>query len=166
MSDPHSIEPQSAPRFIADVMLGRLARWLRVLGYDTLYFTDMDDDTLAERARAEDRILLTRDVELARRRRLRVVLLDDDQTEAQLREVVRRLHLSTDEAFSRCINCNLPLVEFSLDEARELVPPYVFATHDRFRRCPNCGKVYWRGTHWAHMREILESADWGEKNIS
>ncbi len=155
----------SSPRFIVDVMLGRLARWLRVLGYDTLYSSEMDDAELAQRARDEDRILLTRDVEVARRRGLRVLLLADDQIEGQLREVVRRLHLSTEEAFSRCITCNVPLADLERAQAREWVPPYVFATQTRFRRCPTCGKVYWRGTHWAHMHEVLQSADWGEEDI-
>ena len=147
------------PRFIADVMLGRLARWLRVLGYDTLYFTDMDDESLARRARVEDRILLTRDVELARRRGTRTVLLADEQVEAQLHALGESLHLSANEAFSRCLNCNTPLVEFDHAQARDLVPPYVFATQTRFRRCTPCGKVYWRGTHWAQMRAALDSVD-------
>ncbi len=140
-------------------MLGRLARWLRVLGYDTLYYRDIDDAALARRAIAEDRILLTRDVELARRRGLRILLISDDHVENQLREVVLALKLKPDEAFSRCIDCNTPLVDFDREQARPLVPPYVFATHTRFKRCPHCGKVYWRGTHWAHMRSALESGE-------
>ena len=152
-------EPTPTPRFIADVMLGRLARWLRVLGYDTLYSSTMDDPELARIARLQDRILLTSDVELARRRGLRVILLTDDQVEAQLRTVARELHLSANEAFSRCIDCNTPLVEFDREQARALVPPYVFATQTRFRRCPQCGKVFWRGTHWAQMRAAIESSD-------
>jgi uncharacterized protein len=146
------------PRFIADVMLGRLARWLRVLGYDTLYSSELGDPELARIARLQGRVLLTRDVELAQRRGLQVILLTDDQVEAQLRAVAHALHLSTGEAFSRCVDCNVPLVDFNRAEARPLVPPYVFATQSHFRRCPQCGKVYWRGTHWAHMRAALGSA--------
>ncbi len=154
------MDQQSEPRFIADVMLGRLARWLRVLGYDTLYFSDADDPALAEQARAEERILLTRDRELSRRRGLRVVLLQDDQIEGQLREVVSQLHLSTQNAFSRCIQCNLILVDIDRETARSLVPPFVYATQVRFRRCPQCHRVYWRGTHWARMLATLESGVW------
>ncbi len=149
-----------SPRFLADVMLGRLARWLRVLGYDTLYFSDLDDPALAERARAEDRILLTRDRELSRRKGLQVLLLTDDQIEGQLREVVKALNLSTHNAFSRCIQCNLILEEIDRETARPSVPPFVYTTYDHFRRCPQCGRVYWRGTHWARMLATLESADW------
>ncbi|MGB8647168.1 MAG: Mut7-C RNAse domain-containing protein [Anaerolineae bacterium] len=151
------------PRFIADVMLGRLARWLRVLGYDTLYFTDLDDPALAERARAEDRILLTRDRELSRRRGLRVLLLTDDEIEAQLRETVARLGLSTQNAFSRCIQCNLALEAIDREATRPLVPPFVYNTYTHFRRCPRCARVYWRGTHWARMLSTLESTDWDRK---
>jgi uncharacterized protein len=150
--------PDAAPRFVADAMLGRLARWLRVLGYDTLYSSDADDAALVRRALADDRILLTRDVELARRRRVRVILISDDRVDEQLREMVRTLPLNSQEAFSRCLNCNARLVDFDRAQARDLVPPFVFATQTRFRRCPGCGKVYWRGTHWAHMLATLESA--------
>lgn len=150
-------EPDSAPRFVVDAMLGRLARWLRVMGYDTLYSSGSDDAALVRRALAEDRILLTRDVELARRRGVRVILISDDRIGPQLREIVEILHLSAHEAFSRCIDCNAPLVEFDRARARELVPPYVFATKTRFRRCVDCGKVYWRGSHWAHMQATLET---------
>ncbi len=157
-------EPNSPPRLLADVMLGRLAGWLRALGYDTLYFRDLDDAALARRALAEDRILLTRDRELARRRGLRVLLIHDDRVENQLRQVVRDLALSAQNEFSRCIECNIPLADLDRAQARDLVPPYVYATQPRFRQCPQCGKVYWRGTHWAHMRATLESAENGEKN--
>ena len=156
--------PTAPVRFVADVMLGRLARWLRILGYDTLYSPTLDDPELARIARLEDRILLTADVELARRRGLRVILVSDDRIEAQLRAVSRELRLSVHEAFSRCINCNTTLVELDREEARPLVPPYVFATQTRFRRCPRCGKVFWRGTHWARMRAALESGDFGGEN--
>jgi uncharacterized protein with PIN domain len=159
-------EPGSAPRFVVDAMLGRLARWLRVLGYDALYSSGADDAALVRRALAEERILLTRDVELARRRGVRVILISDDRIGPQLREIVEILHLSAHEAFSRCINCNAPLVEFDRARARDLVPPYVFATQTRFRRCAECGKVYWRGSHWAHMRATLESAQGSENNLT
>jgi uncharacterized protein with PIN domain len=153
--------PGSPPRFIADVMLGRLARWLRALGYDTLYFSDMEDAALARRALAEGRILLTRDVELTRRRGLETSLIVDDDVTRQLRQVVRARHLSTQDAFTRCIHCNTRLVECEGVEAEPYVPPYVYATQTRFRRCSNCGRIYWRGTHWARMRAALDEAENG-----
>ncbi len=152
------METTASPRFIADVMLGRLARWLRALGYDTLYFSDMDDPALARRAHAEQRILLTRDVELTRRRGLQSILVADDDVKRQLRQVVQTLQLATDNAFSRCIHCNTILAECDAALVRAEVPPYVFATQTRFRRCNQCGRIYWRGTHWARMREALDHA--------
>jgi uncharacterized protein with PIN domain len=143
-------------KFIADVMLGRLATWLRLLGYDTTYMPDADDPELARIARAEDRILLTRDVELTRRRGVRSVLIESDQVEEQVRQVFRALKLTTREAFSRCAECNHRLEIASKESVRGAVPPYVFQTQERFRRCANCGRVYWRGTHWVRMLARME----------
>ncbi len=156
-------QTDSAPRFVADAMLGRLARWLRALGYDTLYDAEAEDHALVRQALAQDRILLTRDVELARRRGVRIVLIADDRVENQLRQLVATLHLSASGAFSRCVECNTPLVDLPREQARPLVPPYVFVTQPHFRRCPRCGRVYWRGTHWAQMRAALENAEWDDK---
>ncbi len=147
---------QEPPRFIVDVMLGRLARWLRALGYDTLYSSDMDDAALAQRALAEGRILLTRDVELTRRRGLRTLLITQDDLAQQLYQAVSALQLSSDEAFSRCLDCNVPLSDCDRAVAEVHVPAYVFATQPRFRRCAECGRIYWRGTHWARMQAALQ----------
>jgi uncharacterized protein len=143
-------------KFLADNMLGKLATWLRLLGYDTTYLPEVDDPELAEIARAEDRVLLTRDVELTRRRNLCFVLIQSDRTGEQLRQVFRELKLSAREAFSRCAECNVELIDTNRDEVREDVPPYVFETQTRFRRCPQCRRVYWRGTHWAHIHSEIE----------
>lgn len=137
-------------------MLGRLATWLRLLGYDTAYLPRADDAELARIARAQDRILLTRDVELTRRRGLRYVLIESEQIEGQLEQMARALRLSTREAFSRCAVCNLPLEPVSKEDLRGVIPPYVFQTQEQFRRCRQCGRVYWRGTHWAHMQAQMQ----------
>ncbi len=138
-------------KFLADNMLGRLATWLRLLGYDTAYMAEAADRELARLARAEDRILLTRDVELSRRRGVRHLLIESDKVEQQLKQVFHALGLSTRQAFSRCAECNLRLNQMTKEEARGEVPPYVFQTQERFLRCPHCQRVYWRGTHWARM---------------
>ncbi len=146
-------------------MLGRLATWLRLLGYDTAYRPELDDSGLARMARAEGRVLLTRDVELTRRRglanpatsgELRCALIESDRVAEQLEQVFKRFHLHAREAFSRCAECNVPLDEVSKESVRGDVPPYVFQTQTRFRRCPQCGRVYWRGTHWARMIAQIE----------
>lgn len=145
----------AAPRFVADVMLGRLTRWLRALGYDTLYDSAYEDAALAELARRENRILLTRDVELARRKNLHVLLIHDDKVQSQLRQVISAFELNNVSAFTRCIECNAELVTISRDIVAVSVPPYILKTQTNFRGCPQCGKIYWRGTHWARMRRVL-----------
>ncbi len=147
-------------KFIADNMLGRLATWLRLLGYDTAYLPQADDPALVRVARAEDRVLLTRDVELTRRRGIRHLLVESEKVTEQVRQVFRAFKLSAREAFSRCAECNERLEVVSKESVRGTVPPYVFSTQDRFRRCAQCGRVYWRGTHWARM--VAQIEDWGD----
>jgi hypothetical protein len=131
-------------------MLGRLARWLRLLGYDTLYRRDWDDAELARVAVRDGRVLLTRDRELAGRRIVRnALLVDVDDPEEQLRFVVRSLELAPDlsRMFSRCAHCNAAVEPVGPDEVEGRVPAYVRRHCDRFARCPECGRVYWNGTH-------------------
>lgn len=150
---------EQPPRFVADVMLGRLARWLRALGYDTLYDSKWDDAPLAELARMERRILLTRDVELTRRRGVQYVLIQDDRVFRQLTQLVHELNLNAAEAFTRCIECNAELEVVETKDVAEKLPPYVLATQTRFKQCPQCEKIYWRGTHWNHMQAILSEME-------
>jgi hypothetical protein len=143
-------------KFLADNMLGRLATWLRLLGYDTLYLPHADDPELARIARMQDRILLTRDVELTRRRGVKSTLIESEKIKAQIRQVFGTHQLSVREAFSRCAECNHRLESVTKEAVQGRVPPYVFATQERYKRCPECGRVYWRGTHWARMVAELE----------
>ncbi len=142
-------------KLLLDGMLGRLAKWLRLLGYDTAYFPDLDDHELVRLARAKGRVLLTRDRELAHRRGLNSLLVESDDLEEQLRQVISELHLETDRPFSRCPVCNTPLQEIEKPLVKSRVPPYVFRTKDHFRLCPKCDRIYWRGTHWANMRKEI-----------
>ncbi|MCL5961572.1 MAG: Mut7-C RNAse domain-containing protein [Chloroflexi bacterium] len=143
-------------KFVADAMLGRLAKWLRILGYDTLYSAEMDDASLARLARQEGRILLTRDTRLVQRRGLTYLLVESDIVEEQLRQVVGELRLDVEEAvFSRCPSCNTPLETTDKPSVAGLVPPYVYATQGQFKRCPRCRRLFWRGTHWDRMKEKL-----------
>jgi uncharacterized protein len=144
------------PKFLADTMLGRLAKWLRLLGYDTAYNPELDDGALARIARTENRVLLTRDVELSRRRGVLFELIESDEVAAQCEQVFKQFGLHTADAFSRCAECNVPLDEVSRESVRADVPAYVFQTQTRFRRCPRCRRVYWRGTHWARMIARME----------
>lgn len=140
------------PRFVADRTLGRLARWLRILGYDVAYGSNLAGRTAATRARREGRILLTRDTRLRRDPALPpAVFIRSDRFRDQLREVAAAVPLRGARAFGRCLDCNRPLVEVAREEARDRVPPYVWETQSRFRGCPGCGRLYWDATHRRSM---------------
>jgi uncharacterized protein with PIN domain len=145
-------------KFVVDVMLGRLARWLRILGYDTLYSPDYDDAELARIADREGRYLLTRDRELLTHYVLRYsFLVNSDDVYDQLRELRDELGVRVREGFlSRCILCNAMLREVDRSEIAHEVPAYVFHTAGSFHRCGGCGKIYWPGTHVVKMRERLK----------
>ncbi|MBC7222925.1 MAG: Mut7-C RNAse domain-containing protein [Anaerolineae bacterium] len=151
------------PSFLLDGMLGRLARWLRLLGYDAAYEPSLPDAQLARRARAEGRILLTRDRVLARRRGVRAVLVREDRLEGQLAQLRRELGLSWQGRRPRCPACNEPLEPMPRDEAWGLVPPYVFVHHERFDLCPSCERVYWRGTHVEDVERRLQDLEAGAR---
>ncbi len=144
-------------RLLADGMLGRLARWLRLLGYDTAYENDADDLELARRARAEGRVLLTRDRALAARRGLQTLLIESEALEEQVHQVQEALGPPPHPALSRCSLCNLPLEPAAPEEVTDRVPPYVLRTCRQFLSCPGCGRVYWEGTHLKRMRQQLEA---------
>ena len=152
-------------RFIADTNVGKLAKWLRIMGYDTLFFRNIDDASLVEIALKDNRILLTRDTFIPRRKKVAVgmvtaILITREQPEGQMeqlmQEVVLDVHL---HPFSRCIECNEPLFARSKEEIRSMVPAYVFQTQDSFMQCPCCNRVYWRGTHWERMKKKLEQME-------
>ena len=145
-------------RLLADGMLGKLAKWLRLLGYDAAYDNAADDHELARRARAEGRVLLTRDRELAARRGLRALLIQSEALEEQTREVQDALGPPPAPALSRCAVCNTALEPVSPEDVADRIPPYVLRTQSDFRRCPGCGRVYWPGTHVDGMQEQLGEA--------
>ena len=142
-----------APRFIADAMLGKLARWLRAMGFDTLYMQG-DDHSIAARARAEGRILLTRDTELARRKGLHVMLIGSQKLASQLTQVVQTFGYQAPDLPSRCMKCNGILHPRTIDQVRHLVPLYVAQKQRLFHQCSNCGQVYWPGTHWDRIQKL------------
>jgi len=152
------------PRFLADAMLGRLARWLRVLGYDTAYDAAAPDPELVRRTAEEGRVLLTRDRHLLRELRpARALELQRDAPLEQLAEVIEALRLSPPaELFTRCLLCNVPLSEVPAEEQASLVPVASRGLPGPIRRCAECGRVYWPGSHVRRMRQALERAlpDW------
>jgi uncharacterized protein with PIN domain len=146
------------PTFIADAMLGRLAKSLRTLGYDTAYTPDIEDSELKLSALRDGRVLLTRDRGVSETSLpLRVVLVASDDVGEQLIQVVEELGLRPGSSlFTRCLICNSELVEASPEKVRDEVPPYVYETQTRFARCPSCRRVYWAATHAERAREWLE----------
>ncbi|MBW3571156.1 MAG: Mut7-C RNAse domain-containing protein [Gemmatimonadetes bacterium] len=153
-----SAEPR--PRFAADAMLGRLARWLRTLGFDTAYDPAVHDPELVALAAAEGRVLLTRDRHLvAHLRPERAGLITDDAPLDQLRQVVAACALAPPPAlFSRCPVCNAQLRPATEDEAATLVPAASRALPGPVSRCPGCARVYWEGSHTRRMRQALSRA--------
>ena len=144
-------------KFIADAMLGRLAKWLRILGYDTVYIRNITDTELIRLSISECRIILTRDTRLIKKRGVKNFLfIMDDQFVAQLKQMVSELNISRPEStFTRCIICNERLSPISKDAACNIVPEYVCNTEDIFGRCPGCHRIYWKGTHYKEMERIL-----------
>lgn len=142
-------------------MLGKLGKWLRMLGYDTVYIPDADDDELVRIAVREDRVLLTRDRRLCDRRmvRARCVFVDWGSTREQVRQVVRELDLTVEREniLTRCAVCNGEIAPISKLSIADRVPPYVYETQSEFGYCGGCDRIYWRGTHVQHVLEALDS---------
>jgi uncharacterized protein with PIN domain/sulfur carrier protein ThiS len=146
-------------RFVLDVHLGRLAKLLRMLGFDTLYSNRYDDSDLSLISRNQGRIVLTRDRELLKRSMIsHGYCLRSDQPMEQLLEVLKRFDLRGKILpFNRCLRCNSVLQEIAADRAAPSVPEYVAKTYEHYKTCPDCGRIYWQGSHWEHMRKVLEA---------
>ncbi|MEO2151513.1 MAG: Mut7-C RNAse domain-containing protein [Thermococcus sp.] len=145
-------------KFIADMMLGRLARWLRLYGYDTLYGIE-DDDEIIEVARKEGRVILTKDVALAERAErlgVNVFLLRSNSLEGQVEEL-KHLGVQFGELFpanARCPKCNGPIRAVPKEAVKGKVPPRVYENYNEFYVCQNCGQIYWPGKQWREMLKM------------
>jgi len=145
-------------KFMADSMLGRLARWLRILGYDVVYEHSISDNDLIARALRENRIILTMDRELANRKSAKnALLLRSDDYKEQLKHVITHYKIDCEShIFSRCLLCNERLDSIEKEKIKDKVPPYVYATHYEFDICPQCRRVYWSGTHRCNILKKLD----------
>jgi len=145
-------------KFIADAMLGRLAKWLRILGFDVLYYPDIDDREIVRIAREQERTILTRDTQLTKRRGLPgVIFVEKDDVFDQLTVIRARLGFSQAAFSGRCAVCNGLIDEvLQKEEVRDLVPDFIYLNSPGFMRCRDCGKVYWEGSHRKGMREKVE----------
>jgi uncharacterized protein with PIN domain len=151
-------EPLRHPRFVVDVHLGRLAAYLRMLGFDALYRNDYRDEELARVASAQDRIVLTRDRGLLKRAAItRGCYVRATSPREQAAELLKRLDLARSAApFTRCLACNELLESVETATVASRVPPGVFQRHRRFLKCRACGRVFWRGTHYDRMSRLVE----------
>jgi len=142
--------------------VGKLAKWLRMMGYDTLFFDGVDDSHMVAKALAGGRVILTRDTGIMKRRvitsgRLKAILISGEEPEQQIRQVIEALELDCWlKPFMLCLECNQPLIERGKEEVKDRVPPYVFKTQSQYMECPTCNRIYWRGTHWQAMTRRLE----------
>ncbi|MEW5807318.1 MAG: Mut7-C RNAse domain-containing protein [Acidobacteriota bacterium] len=137
-------------KFIADCMLGKLSKWMKILGFDTEYHRVISDDELLEKAIREKRILLTRDRNLVKRKKLKeYILIESEVPIEQVKQILkdRRLKLDESNLLSRCLICNVRIKPIRREEVRDLVPPYVYRTQKDFSRCPECERIYWGATH-------------------
>ncbi len=156
--------PLREPRFVLDCHLGKLARHLRMAGFDCLYRNDYRDSELINAAIAEHRIILTRDIGLLKQRLVtHGYYVRETGSEEQLCEVVRALQLQAClRPFTRCRECNAELREAPKAEVLERLPSSVRGVYERFQLCPGCGRIYWEGTHYARLRRLLDLASHAE----
>ncbi len=150
-------------KFLADGMLGKLTRWLRMLGQDVIYSVQFDDSELLELAKKEERVLLTKDFELYKRaigRGLDVYYVEGKTESEQLAEVAKRynLPLTIDMDKSHCPVCNTKLAVSSKEQLSDELEKNTFTYYDKFWKCPNCGQIYWQGAHWKQINNTLKHA--------
>lgn len=148
----------SSTAFIADTMLGKLARWLSLLGYDIIYAGTIEDSDLVSRARERRRIILTRDTRLSEiARQHPLFLIKSTDVWEQLKEVIDIYPLDFSRtAFSRCQYCNMPIEKVPKSDVEHLLPPLVSQTQDTIFRCPSCRKLYWEASHVEHIKALLK----------
>ena len=150
-------------KFLADNMLGKLARWLRMLGHDVIYNVELDDSALLELAQKENRVLLTKDLELYQRaigRGIDAYFIGGKTESERLAELAKRYSLSLefDMDKSHCPLCNTSLKAAIKEQLSDELEKDTFTYYDKFWKCPNCGQVYWQGAHWKQISNTLIEA--------
>lgn len=149
-------------KFLTDGMLGKLTRFLRILGFDTLYLKDVNDDELLMIAQKDNRILITRDRELYHRAikmNIRSLLITEINLKNQLSQIASKLNinLDLDIAETRCPLCNTKLEKIPKYEIKNKVPEKIFNLHEEFWICTKCNKIYWMGSHWKSINKTILS---------
>jgi uncharacterized protein with PIN domain len=149
-------------KFLVEPMLGRLAKWLRIWGYDAEYLPRSDKKNITYKSLQQRRIVLTRDHMLSKKKAWRLILVKDDRFEKQLKQLVKELNLKPDpdKLFSRCTLCNVAVEKIEKVRVKGKVPPYIYSIHNDFSYCPECKRIYWPGSHIQllenKLKEILK----------
>ena len=142
-------------KYIADIMLGKLAKWLRVLGYDCSYYNNIHKSDLIKKSLSDKRIILTRNTTLKNKQVPKVIFITSNNWENQLKEVLSTSKINTDAIFSRCLLCNEKIEQVDKEQVKGNVPDYVFKTSKKFSYCKKCNKYYWDGTHLEEAKKII-----------
>lgn len=150
-------------KFLADGMLGKLTRWLRMLGQDVEYSNNMEDAQLLTTAKKQGRILLTRDFQLYQRaigKSIEALYLEGTTGEEKLAELAKRfnINIEIDMASSRCPKCNSPITPVPKEKAEDTVEKNTIEHYEMFWQCTKCGQIYWQGAHWIKIRKSLDKA--------
>jgi len=148
-------------KFIADIMVGKLAKYLRMSGNDVVYINDINDDDILKIARSENRTILTRDTLMLKRKECRTnqiksILINDDKLINQLKQIKRELQINLKPNLIRCVDCNTILKNVKKEDIEGKVPPYVYKTQKYFLYCSKCDKYYWRGTHYTNINNAFK----------
>lgn len=142
-------------------MLGTLAKWLRIYGFDTSYAnSDIDDNKILKLSKKENRILLTRDINLtnrARRENIKTIKITSTEIDKQIKTALDSKLINRDKILSRCIICNSIVKEIKKDDVKEKVPKRIFENINKYWFCPKCNKIYWKGSHYENMIEKIKN---------
>ena len=149
------------PPLLLDAMLGELAKWLRLMGYDARFVPDTPDLVIVRLARKEGRTVLTQDRALSRSKAISAVFIQSDDLDQQIVQVQQEIGPPNEPVQPRCGVCNTVLESVNREAVQNRVPPYVWRTNDSFTECTTCNRVYWKGTHWEGISQKLEGRDEG-----
>jgi len=146
-------------KFIVDCMLGKLAKWLKILGFDVIYFKKIEDKELLSLAQKESRTLLTRDNEMiGKAKGIKCLFIESGEWRQQIEQVLENFNLwQKIRPYSRCIDCNLELKNIPKNRAKNLITPFVYERAKSFALCPGCGRVFWKGSHYQDMEFKIEN---------
>ena len=148
----------TAMKFITTRELGRLCKWLRIMGYDTSCFPEAERRELIIKSLREERIILTRDSKMSVYSGIRILHIKSDFVEDQVKQVVGELGIKPDRKkfFTICVICNTPLKKVKRADIEKKVPSYVYETQESFMKCDICDRIYWQGTHWTMVGEFVD----------